>query len=100
MQPIPEGSEALFTAGDPLAVLLIPESMSERPVNFDSELLDVPWMPEFDEAALDLGATGDVEGDGIDVKKEIVEVWREFRESQSRIGRKIKRLMEIVYQQV
>ena len=35
-----------------------------------------------------------------DVKKEIVEVWREFRESQSRIGRKIKRLMEIVYQQV
>lgn len=83
-----------------MAVLLIPESMSETPVNFDTEMLDAPWMPDFDESAIDLGGTGDVEGDGVDLRKEIIEVWKEFRESQNRIGRKIKRLMEMVYQEV
>ena len=100
VQPIPEGSEALFTKGDPMAVLLIPESMSETQVNFDTEMLDAPWMPDFDEAAIDLGGTGDGEGEGVDLRKELIEVWKEFRESQNRIGRKIKRLMEMVYQEV
>lgn len=100
VQPIPEGNEALFTTGDPMAVLLIPESMSETQVNFDTEMQEAPWMPDFDETAIDLGGTGDAEGDGMDVRKEIMEVWKEFRESQNRIGQKIKRLMEMVYQEV
>lgn len=69
-------------------------------MNFDTEMLDAPWMPDFDEAAIDLGGTGDGEGEGVDLRKELIEVWKEFRESQNRIGRKIKRLMEMVYQEV
>ena len=86
-------------AGDPLAVLLIPESMSEIPGDFDDGLLDMQLLPDFDSSALDLAGMGDAGGHAMDVKREIMELWKEYRESNARLGRKIRRVMEMVYKQ-
>lgn len=102
VQPIPEGGEALFTSGDPLAVLLIPESMAGETENYDSGILDLSLVPELDEAVgnMENRRSGDDNENGVDLQKEIRELWKEYKESYIRLGKKIMKMMNSISEEV